>query len=205
MNAEMYSRDLEIFRVQEYIDRRSGLPPRLYIVDLQNSVCERNLNVEQFIDEIYTLQCTLRIWGNEFPIMPDVSNWEVPLPTFEMVPDRSLRRHPKGWHRNGLALAGTRGKKKESEMTGLRNELALISELRANLISALVERWCPKTHTFHLLYGEVTITLQDVAVQLGLSINGEAVTRLGKVPDLWGICARLLGRVAPNNEEGRLT
>ncbi|KAH1040598.1 hypothetical protein J1N35_042341 [Gossypium stocksii] len=70
MNAELYSRDLETFRVQEYISRRSG--------------------------EIYTLQCTLHICKNEFPVMPDVSNWEVPSPAFEMVPDRSLRRHPKG-------------------------------------------------------------------------------------------------------------
>ncbi|KAH1096782.1 hypothetical protein J1N35_013703 [Gossypium stocksii] len=56
-----------------------------------------------------------------------------------------------------------------------------ISELRGDLISALVERWRPETHTFHFPCGEAIITLQDVAVQLELSINGEAVTRLGKV------------------------
>ena len=39
------------------------------------------------------------------------------------------------------------------------------------LISAFVERWRPKTHTFHLPYGECTITLQDVAFQLGLHID----------------------------------
>ncbi|KAH1098460.1 hypothetical protein J1N35_015381 [Gossypium stocksii] len=49
---------------------------------------------------------------------------------------------------------------------------------------------------------KVTITLQDVAVQLGLSINGEAVTGLGKVPDPWGTYERLLGRVPQNDEEG---
>ncbi|KAG8484012.1 hypothetical protein CXB51_023200 [Gossypium anomalum] len=53
--------------------------------------------------------------------------------------------------------------------------------------------------------GVVTITLQDVAVQLGLSVNGEAVTGLGRVPDPWSTCERLLGRVPPNDEEGRLT
>ncbi|XP_040954776.1 protein MAIN-LIKE 1-like [Gossypium hirsutum] len=58
-----------------------------------------------------------------------------------------------------------------------------IFELQADLISALVERWRPETHTFHLPCGEVSITLQDVAVQLRLSINGEAVIGLGKVPD----------------------
>ncbi|KAK5812482.1 hypothetical protein PVK06_027912 [Gossypium arboreum] len=63
-----------------------------------------------------------------------------------------------------------------------------ISKLRADLIAALVERWRPKSHTFHFPCGEVTITLQYVTIQLGLSINGEAVTELGKVLDLWGIC-----------------
>ncbi|KAH1072492.1 hypothetical protein J1N35_024820 [Gossypium stocksii] len=80
-----------------------------------------------------------------------------------------------------------------------------ISDLRADLISTLVERWRPETHTFHLPCEKVTITLQDVAVQLGLSINGEAVTGLRKLPDPWGTCERLLGRVPPNDEEGRLT
>ncbi|KAL1147657.1 hypothetical protein V6Z11_A10G070200 [Gossypium hirsutum] len=101
MNAELYSRDLETFRVQEYIGRCSGFPPRSYVTlrhpcAYGHATCARaNLNVEQFIDEIYTLQRTLRIWGNKFPVMPNVLNWEVPPPTFEMVPDCSLRRHSK--------------------------------------------------------------------------------------------------------------
>ncbi|QHN91897.1 uncharacterized protein DS421_17g578980 [Arachis hypogaea] len=44
------------------------------------------------------------------------------------------------------------------------------------LRSALVECWRPETHTFHLLVGEVTVTLEDVNYILGLPINGEAVT-----------------------------
>ncbi|PPS00710.1 hypothetical protein GOBAR_AA19952 [Gossypium barbadense] len=55
-----------------------------------------SLNVEQYIDNVYTLECTLRIWSNEFPILRDVSTWEVQPPTFEMLPDRSLRRRVKG-------------------------------------------------------------------------------------------------------------
>ncbi|KAH1040051.1 hypothetical protein J1N35_041794, partial [Gossypium stocksii] len=38
------------------------------------------------------------------------------------------------------------------------------------------ERWRPETHTFHLPCGECTITLEDVALQLGLPIDGNMVT-----------------------------
>ncbi|KAK5785219.1 hypothetical protein PVK06_039782 [Gossypium arboreum] len=55
-----------------------------------------SFNVEQFIDEVYTLKCTLHVWENKFPILPDLSTWKVPLMTFELVQDKGLRRNLKG-------------------------------------------------------------------------------------------------------------
>nr|XP_025879710.1 uncharacterized protein LOC107280325 [Oryza sativa Japonica Group] len=45
----------------------------------------------------------------------------------------------------------------------------------AALMSALVDRWRPETHTFHLTVGEMVPTLQDVSYLLGLPIAGPAV------------------------------
>ncbi|KAH1083197.1 hypothetical protein J1N35_022958 [Gossypium stocksii] len=81
MNIELYSLDLETFRVQEYVSCQAGLSPRSYAVDLRNRCCQcerfqtfrypcvhvyttfmnQNLDIEQFIDEVYMLQRTLRI------------------------------------------------------------------------------------------------------------------------------------------------
>ncbi|PPD81960.1 hypothetical protein GOBAR_DD21117 [Gossypium barbadense] len=79
MNVEVYSRRLEKFRVTKTIGYRPGIPPRSYGVDLPNRRCDCRrfqtlhypcphvmaacakvlLNVEQFVDDVYTLEHTL--------------------------------------------------------------------------------------------------------------------------------------------------
>jgi hypothetical protein len=44
------------------------------------------------------------------------------------------------------------------------------------VLTTLVDRWCSETHMFHLPCGETTVTLQDVAMILGLPIDGAPVS-----------------------------
>jgi hypothetical protein len=44
-------------------------------------------------------------------------------------------------------------------------------------LTALVDWWHPETHTFHLPCGEITMTLQDVTMILGLPIDGAPISR----------------------------
>ena len=65
------------------------------------------------------------------------------------------------------------------------------------LITALVKRWHPETHTFHLLHGEMGIILQDIEVMLGAPIDGLPVTGSVKL-DWFRLCHDLLGHRPPN-------
>ncbi|KAM0887064.1 hypothetical protein ACQ4PT_029294 [Festuca glaucescens] len=64
-------------------------------------------------------------------------------------------------------------------MTGLLPFITLVSRSTPKMnpcaITALVDRWCPKTHTFHFHCGEMTVTLQDVSMILALPIKGDPV------------------------------
>ncbi|KAI0496089.1 hypothetical protein KFK09_022396 [Dendrobium nobile] len=78
-------------------------------------------------------------------------------------------------------------------------------QLDHTLIGALVERWCPLTNTFHLLVGEMAITLQDIQLLLGIRIDGAPIIGSSLVGDglhwdTWiECCNELLGSHADPN------
>uniref|UniRef100_A0A8I6WSP9 Aminotransferase-like plant mobile domain-containing protein n=1 Tax=Hordeum vulgare subsp. vulgare TaxID=112509 RepID=A0A8I6WSP9_HORVV len=63
------------------------------------------------------------------------------------------------------------------DMTGLHPFIQLVSRSTPNLnaaaITALIDRWRPETHSFHLRTGEMTVTLQDVSMITALPIEGK--------------------------------
>ncbi|KAH1206302.1 Protein MAIN-LIKE 1 [Glycine max] len=73
-------------------------------------------------------------------------------------------------------------------------------DINQHLVSALVERWRTETHTFHFSHGETTITLQDVALQLGLKIDGLPVTGF-IADDVHVACQTLLGETPPDKHQ----
>ncbi|PPR83473.1 hypothetical protein GOBAR_AA37240 [Gossypium barbadense] len=117
-----YARDAMVANRQMTIGHRPNIPPRSYRVDFLNRQydCRRFqtlhyscahavaacgkvlLNVEQFVDDVYTLECTLHVWENELWVLPNLSTWEVP-PTClgecvhpRACPDKGLCRNLNG-------------------------------------------------------------------------------------------------------------
>ncbi|MBA0561130.1 hypothetical protein Golob_017981 [Gossypium lobatum] len=77
-------------------------------------------------------------------------------------------------------------------------------KLNPTLVSMLVERWRPETYKFHLPYGKCIIRLEDVQLQLGLSVGRPVVTRLVVTTDWKDVCEQLLGRVLDTIFRGRI-
>ena len=93
---------------------------------------------------------------------------------------------------------------KHIESLGLLPFISLVSRstphFNAAAISALVDRWRPETHTFHLRAGEMTPTLQDVSMILGLPIEGEPLC-MNTDSDGWRRQMEdLIGRAPPDLE-----
>ncbi|XP_047044170.1 protein MAIN-LIKE 1-like, partial [Lolium rigidum] len=89
--------------------------------------------------------------------------------------------------------------------TGLLPFISLVSRgglnMNAAALTALVDRWRPKTHTFHLRAGEMTPTLQDVSMILGLPIQGDPLC-MNTASDGWRQqIENLIGMAPPPPED----
>ncbi|XP_020959127.1 serine/threonine-protein phosphatase 7 long form homolog [Arachis ipaensis] len=79
-----------------------------------------------------------------------------------------------------------------------------IVQCQKALVNALIERWHPDTHTFHLPIGECSVTLEDVALILGLPTDGLPVTgmTMSSFEAMEAECLLQFG-VAPRREDYR--
>ena len=79
-------------------------------------------------------------------------------------------------------------------------DVAKFGQVKINntLVTILVERWRPESHTFHLFVGECTIILEDVSLQLGLRVDGRPIT--GPTYYDWEqVCVEYIGVVPPKH------
>ncbi|CAO2038609.1 unnamed protein product [Urochloa humidicola] len=70
------------------------------------------------------------------------------------------------------------------------------------LLTCFVDRWRPETHSFHLPCGEVTVGLQDVAMILGLPLEGQAVTGIIQSDGWRDMVEAAIGLRPPEAAEG---
>ncbi|KAH9619098.1 hypothetical protein KSS87_014112 [Heliosperma pusillum] len=178
---------------------------------LGSEVCRANsISSDQYVDPFYSSGEYHGSYRSSFHPVPDESYW---MPWMDPGPDDGKILHLQSTHRSQAIWEGEelkpltlRGHMKafkafkvpEAVLTYVNNtQFRGITRfcyvpLDADLITALVERWRQETHTFHLPFGEATVTLQDVAMLFGLRISGRPVT--GSSEGGWlNLCVRLLG------------
>ncbi|KAH1083365.1 hypothetical protein J1N35_023126 [Gossypium stocksii] len=71
-------------------------------------------------------------------------------------------------------------------------------------INVLIKRWRPETPTFHLPCKECTITLEVEQLQLGLLVDGSALTGSVQSADWRVVCYYLFGAILDNIYRGRI-
>ncbi|KAK5794648.1 hypothetical protein PVK06_035887 [Gossypium arboreum] len=77
-------------------------------------------------------------------------------------------------------------------------------KLDSTLISALVERWRLEIHIFYLPCGDCTITVEDMILQLGLSMDRRVATGRVIIAGKEDLCNKLLGKVLNKFQSGRI-
>ncbi|KAI4295078.1 hypothetical protein MLD38_040655 [Melastoma candidum] len=97
--------------------------------------------------------------------------------------------HSQDQHRSSIVWASSYA---EAEFLGVAK--LPFTQLDHVVITALVEKWRPETHTFHMVNKEMTVTLEDVQIHLGLPIEGYPVIGFTRF-DFVAVCAQLLEEV----------
>ncbi|KAL6342251.1 hypothetical protein AAG906_006874 [Vitis piasezkii] len=151
----------------------------------------------QLVEKYYRLDAYASCYAPEFNLIPHESYWPYHR-TMEPGPLDPTVLHGQATHRSSAAWTGVDSKElhcrrreaifhRTSVLDGriipLLQQAGFYGVARLgfisldwHLITAFVERWRPETHTFHLPQGECTITLQDIAMLIGLPVDGDVVT-----------------------------
>jgi len=109
---------------------------------------------------------------NEVAFVLNRLSWAGLLPIARLVEDT-----PAGW-------VEVEADEEGEPARDVRHEKSRRVFVDKSLLSCLVDRWRPETHTFHFRWGEMAPTLQDVSYLLGLPLAGCAIGPLGK-PAHW--------------------
>ncbi|XBH74137.1 hypothetical protein VPH35_101145 [Triticum aestivum] len=109
---------------------------------------------------------------------------------------------------HGISLGGMRYDERYTPYVREAGLLPFIELVRrstppnnAAALTALIDHWRPETHTFHLRTGEMTVTLQDIAMITGLPIDGNPLC-MNTDSDGWRAQMQaLIGMVPPEPRE----
>ncbi|XBI16939.1 hypothetical protein VPH35_059100 [Triticum aestivum] len=109
---------------------------------------------------------------------------------------------------HGISLGGMRYDERYTPYVREAGLLPFIQLVRrstppnnAAALTALIDHWRPETHTFHLRTGEMTVTLQDIAMITGLPIDGNPLC-MNTDSDGWRAQMQaLIGMVPPESRE----
>ncbi|XP_030970697.1 serine/threonine-protein phosphatase 7 long form homolog [Quercus lobata] len=125
--------------------------------------------------------------------------WDAPLASEEVLGVLTCRHREKGLFEGGL----------DSRIVAYITDVGLDGllwvphmDLDHALIMALVERWRPKTHLFHLPHSKMTIKLQDMEVIMGVLVDDLSVVGFTRMDDWGELCAELLRHRLPNRQVG---